>query len=557
MRHRREDEDLERLVADLDFAVLDGGVGEDVLVYVVEVVVETEERVGKVVEILLDDGADGVAVLRDEVGPDARDRVEHERLRHVAAAGEDVAQARHVVGELRVVLPPGVVVELRGRPVPLPLALDGIVVAVVVEEVDAEDVLPVGHPLHPLQRAVPVGPPHRLTQEPRAAVVVRRRRADLEGDVLGRLRRAPDLRVEVVHPDHVHVPEVAEEVALAAGLEPQQLLEEQVAGEEGAVFVAPVGDPLVVGLLVLLGEGVPEVVADLGGLLAHVRVERREVGLEVVAAPLAEDLEHLAAPRHDVVLHADLEVIHRRLVGVEPRHGLPKLVADGGLVLLVREFQEALGALRVERVDVPRGLFLEEVHQRPLALGRLPRDGVLKREVLVEVDRLLDAVVELLGADAVGRDGLRRAGVDVARVLRFEEREERPVDVERDEVEVALRDVRVRVDHLPLGRPARPVHLVVDPRVDPDLLRLGDGELHALEPRVGEVADLEPHPAVDKDAADALVVVLAELPLHLLLLELAVPKPERDDAHLQGRLAEVLAGKRDAVDDAVLISHVV
>jgi hypothetical protein len=77
-----------------------------------------------------------------------------------------------------------------------------------------------------------------------------------------------DLRIEMIDPDHVHVLKVLEDVSFAPRREPEMFFEQEMAGEDDTVVIAPVADLLVVRIGVLLGERPPEVVPDAGGFLA-------------------------------------------------------------------------------------------------------------------------------------------------------------------------------------------------------------------------------------------------------------------------------------------------
>ena len=89
-------------------------------------------------------------------------------------------------------------------------------VAVRVDQVDAERALPVGDPLEPLQRRVDEEAAVALAQDALRPELVRRRRRELERDVLARQEPRADDRVEVVDADHVELPVVGERVPLGA-----------------------------------------------------------------------------------------------------------------------------------------------------------------------------------------------------------------------------------------------------------------------------------------------------------------------------------------------------
>src|SRR5207244_3967493 len=120
--------------------------------------------------------------------------------------------------------------------------------------------------------------------------------ADLHRDMLVRLLFRPDFWIKVVDADQMHVPEVVEEISLAPCVEPDPFFKQKVPGKDHAVLVAPVADLPVIRLRVLLRERPPEIVTDSRRLRAHRRVERREMGPQIIPAPLAEDLEHLLRP---------------------------------------------------------------------------------------------------------------------------------------------------------------------------------------------------------------------------------------------------------------------
>src|SRR4029079_9020008 len=103
-------------------------------------------------------------------------------------------------------------------------------------------------------------------------------------------------------------------------------------------------------------------------------------------------------------------------------------------------------------------------------------------------------------------------------------------------------------------RAARPVHLVVDPRDEPEPLGLLGPEPDALEVRVAGVLHLEPVPAVEDDALHPLVTQLPELEPHLVGVELAVQEPEREDPVVARRLGERVARERPALAHGITVA---
>ncbi len=135
--------------------------------------------------------------------------------------------------------------------------------------------------------------------------------------MLIRLLRGADLGVEMVGSNYVEVAQHGEEVAGTASTPTQVFLEKQVAHEEHALGVAPVSQLLVVGLLIALAQRAPEIIAHLGGLLAHVCIEGGKPGLQIIAIVFSEEPEHIRGPRDDVVVLADGVVVHCRLISVK------------------------------------------------------------------------------------------------------------------------------------------------------------------------------------------------------------------------------------------------
>ena len=132
------------------------------------------------------------------------------------------------------------------------------------------------------------------------------------------------------------------------------------------------------------------------------------------------------------------------------------------------------------------------------------------------------------------------AGIHVAVVGRLQEREERSINIEGNQFKIPLREMRIFLQDLPLRGPARPVHFIVDPRIDADLLCLRNGEFYFLKPRVGNVRNLEAETAVDEHARYALALILPELPFKLLFIEIAVPEPKGEDPQFSRWCLEVL-----------------
>src|SRR4051794_40236178 len=256
---------------------------------------------------------------------------------------------------------------------------------------------------------------------------------------------------------------------------------------------------------------------------------------QLVAVALAEAAEHVLRPRQDRRVLRREEVVHRRLVGVEAGD-LGAQVAVGALhVGLVTDAQELDGRLRVQRVDVVLGALLHDVQQPPVARRDLPREHVLEREVRRQVDQLAAR------RDREGGHRRRALEVQVAAVLAGQAGEPRAAHVDRDALDVALREVRPRLQHALVGGAAGPIHLVVDPRLEVQPLALLDREPDAIEGGLADVRRLESVAAVQDDPRHPLLAQLAQLPAHLVGVELAVEEPEREDPVLARGPAEALA----------------
>jgi hypothetical protein len=386
MRHRRQDQQLVAFVANLDHAVRDLGAVQDLLVEVVEIVMEAQQEIGQRVEVELGSVAERVALLRGVEGEDRARRPEDRHLGNMPTSREEMAQPGNVAGELVVDVPPGVLVEHRRRPVPLARTFQGVVETMRVEQVDAQDVLPVGDPLHPLHRGVHEDAAERLAEESLAAQLMGGRGGELQGDVLGRPVAAADDRVEVIDTDHIQMWVMTEWVPFDAHHLAQPLLEKEMTGEEYVVLAAPIVDLPVVGVRVESGQRLVEVVADTGALGTDVEEEVRQARPQIVSIALVEAPEHLLCPGHDRVVAPGHVVVHRRLIGVEAGHRERHLVAERLRVRLVAEAQEFGGRLRVEGVDVVVGALLHQVHDPPVAGRDFLGDDVLEREIRGEID---------------------------------------------------------------------------------------------------------------------------------------------------------------------------
>src|SRR3954467_12535355 len=256
---------------------------------------------------------------------------------------------------------------------------------------------------------------------------------------------------------------------------------------------------------------------------------------QLVAVALAEAAEHVLRPRQDRRVLRREEVVHRRLVGVEAGD-LRAQVAVGALhVRLVADAQELGGRLRVQRVAVVLRALLDDVEQPPVARRARPRERVLQGGVRRQVDQLAAR------RDREGGHRRRALEVQVAAVLAGQAGEPRAAHVDRDALDVALREVGPRPQHALVGGAAGPVHLVVDPGLEVQPLALLDREPDAVEVGLAEVRRLEAVAPVQDDPGHALLAQLAQLPAHLVRVELAVKEPEREDPVLARGPAEALA----------------
>ena len=71
-------------------------------------------------------------------------------------------------------------------------------------------------------------------------------------------------------------------------------------------------------------------------------------------------------------------VVHGRLIGEEPGDGGAEFVSNRLFVSLVCDLDEPLGRFGIERIDIVRNFFLQEIEQPPLSLRRLPRDHLVE-----------------------------------------------------------------------------------------------------------------------------------------------------------------------------------
>src|SRR4051794_13809735 len=106
-----------------------------------------------------------------------------------------MTQAADVVRKVTVVMPPGILVEHRRRPVTLPWAFQCIVKAVRIEEVHSEHILPVSDPFHPLHGGIHEDAAERFAEEPFAAELMRSRTRHLDSDMFIRPITVADERI--------------------------------------------------------------------------------------------------------------------------------------------------------------------------------------------------------------------------------------------------------------------------------------------------------------------------------------------------------------------------
>ena len=524
-RRRRDDEDAVVLILDQQLAVLHHGGAEGVVVQVVEVELVGEEAGRDFFERSID--LDGLGLLRrGELRPDAGERVVDRDVCDVPAARVHVAHPPDVVRVALEVSPPRVLPELRRRALLLTVALDRVVEGVRDEEVDPPRVLEVGDLLHLRQGEPPPVDAERLAHAPLAAEDVRRRTAEL---------RRVDVRVgsklaDLVDAGDVLVLAAAEEVAEHAGVLLQLLFDRHVADRLDAVLLAPVVERLEVDVAKEQRVDVVVVGADLP-VVADVVPEREELRAQIVALDALELGEELGRPGVRRRVAVPEVVVESRLVGEDAGDRPAEVVLEAAPVLLVRGADELGDALRVEQVDVP-----------VLGVRRLPVSLALHEEVDLPVLVLSDPV-EAAVPDPVGDiDNLasvlsqHRHELALGEFMSLGCRDGDLRQVLRTAFGARLEDSAARIS-------ARPVVLVVEPHPHAVLPGLADGEADAVEPRLGEVRHLEAPAGVDEGFEHALVAHLAELAVEFLLIEVAVPEPERDRPVRARRVEEYLRVK--------------
>src|SRR3954447_8916888 len=107
MRHRWQDQQVVALLTNLNPAVHDFGVGKDVLIQIVEIVMKAQQEIGQRVEVELGPVAEWIALLRSVEGEDRARRPENRDAGDVSPSAEEMAQTGDVAGELVVDVPPG------------------------------------------------------------------------------------------------------------------------------------------------------------------------------------------------------------------------------------------------------------------------------------------------------------------------------------------------------------------------------------------------------------------------------------------------------------------
>jgi len=214
--------------------------------------------------------------------PARGDGVQDEHLTDRHSGTGDQPQPREIVLDYAVVLPPRVLVTERRRKVALAAAADRVKSQVLAAQVDAQDVLPVSHPLLPLESELPGGAAVSLRQHPLAP--------ELMGDT-GRLLDGQVLVIllgEHVDPGHVLMPQVRHDGPAPLDAQPHLLLKQKVPGKGQPILLAPVPELARVGVLEPLGDGPPVVVPRLAGTLALEKEPRQHVE-QVVAPAFAEE----------------------------------------------------------------------------------------------------------------------------------------------------------------------------------------------------------------------------------------------------------------------------
>ncbi len=214
---------------DADFSIFNPAlVAEHVLVNIIKINMEAQQPVRHIIKIILNGLADFILDLRGIICPDGVHGIEDCHLRHMVTAGKHIPHPCQVIIEEPILLPPCKLAEHGRRPVPLALALYGIMEPVGNKLVDPQHILPVRNPFHALHGAVPIRAAHGLGYQTDAAVLMRCRAGNFQRHMLVLHFPCADSRIQMIHAGHIKVAQMLKEVAVHPCMQAQGFLIEQM-----------------------------------------------------------------------------------------------------------------------------------------------------------------------------------------------------------------------------------------------------------------------------------------------------------------------------------------
>ena len=441
------------------------------------------------------------------------------------AAGQGGVHARKVVLDVGIFLIPRRLIADRGGIIALGGAAHGVPAQMRHAHGHAQRRLPVTLQLMAAEVEIPVGHAVQLAGHARIAELMHRG---------GRLLGGGELAMVAQHIDagQLEAAVGTHGLAQSGGLRFERRLLHHVAGQHDAVFAAPaahgvregggkaLGDVIVI---VIARDGDPalrQLPDQLGQFVQQILAIRGLIGFAQV---VREGQRHvlLFAREAQRLLAGEL-----RLVGEDGGHGLAEALAQRFLIALVGRGDELLDRLGVERIQI-RLVVIPRGGRADLQIG-VPHAILVRRAVL---DALVMRQAAVLQRHAVLREQ-RSVLLTRADRLRGGHGALFALAVGGGREEQIARRIAPVARHQAARRAGGPTVLVVEPAEHMVLLGLvaaGTGQIHELVAQIGRG---HARAGVHMEAAHAHLLEDVDLAQQLVLLQTAVPRPERRAAIL-------------------------
>ena len=432
----------------------------------------------------------GLVVFAGETQPGAGLSVQYQYISTDFTLGQQYAEARNVIIELPVVVPPRLMAEERSRIVAFADALERITLQMLAEQINTVHHLPLINPFQFFEFDVPAAERKGFREHLFFAGL------GADGSHLNRRGNGFDMASQPVHAGYMIVLILRHDRAVGSNLGTIGFLQHVMAGDSGAMGFTPVVNLLHEVVHEQQRDQPPEAVPGTPEIAA-VMEELRQQRQQFFAVGFCVFRLHDERPGNAVARHL-------RFVGKEAGQFLPVVLTKTVLIRLINLLKKSSGHFSVEGIDIIRIDFVITVqYLRVVTAGRFNRRAVNAEKG----DSMLCP---------------RRFG----RLDRFQ-------------AQIFLLIIQSQSVDAAVSESAGPAVLVIGPAVHAVFPPFVDTGFDAVEPFFTHIPGQQAAAGVHEIAAESGFMHQVDLIAQFLRLQLVIPAPERNRAVLQAGIFQL------------------